>query len=408
MTSAKELPQYTARVERPTIVVDAVAQYRKDLKSIPELRKREEIFLAQQIERGRVAKTIFSLTYRQKESPHDTSNLPLVGQKGCADIKQESALQYLQELGLSEEEVEVVTKETAANINNIKPEYVAGQKELFVKQVKTVESLRIKDPDSIKKKVGVQILEILIQQATEARQKIFLSNLKLVVKIAGKHANRQNFLDVIQEGNLAMSNVLDKYEWWQQNSFSTYAWYSIDGHIRNYIKEHKSLIRVPPAVIGRFNITKVLTRKAELQQLTGAEPTLEELAKATGIPIEKLGEIISLTKTIYSIESLDMPLIDREGKEYDISEHLVVAIPEESVEEQVERKIKIAAVRDALAEVLTEREIKVLQLRFGLELTQEEITKEMGVTRERVGQIERKALRKLQEPNNRKKLEDWI
>jgi len=408
MASAKEAPRYS-RAIREKVVVNPIQEYFNYIAQLPELTENQEVFLSQQIERGRVAKTILSLIYPQERLLWDTPNLPLalVGQKESARIQQESVLGYLKELGLSEDDVEVITTETTEKINKRKGKFVVGRQQLSLHKVNIVKELGVRDPNHITEKVSIQTFRQLIQQAEDARQKFLESNLKLVVSITKKHADRENpLLDLIQEGSLPLSKVLDRYEWWKEVKFSGYAWKSIDGHIINYIKENKSLIRVPPATTNRFNKTlaRISAGKKRLEQL-GVDPTPQELAEAAGIPLKRLQEILAFTTTTNPL-SLDKPLVNRQGNKFSAKD--LIPTEEESVENQVVRKIKSEEARRVFAEVLTERELTVLYLRFGLEMTQEKVAELLGITRERIGQIERGTLKKLQKPENIKKFENWI
>lgn len=294
----------------------------------------------------------------------------------------------LEDIEVSQEELEDLSVPDGINIDD--------HVKMYLKEIGKVPLLSTEEE--------TELAQRMADGDEEAKKKLAEANLRLVVSIAKRYVGRgMMFLDLIQEGNLGLIRAVDKFDYTKGYKFSTYATWWIRQAITRAIADQARTIRIPVHMVETIN--KLVRVSRQLVQELGREPTFEELAKGLNMSVEKVREISKISQEPVSLET---PI----GEEED--SHLGDFIPDDDAPAPSEAASYVL-LKEQLVDVLktlTPREAKVLKLRFGLidgrQRTLEEVGKEFNVTRERIRQIEAKALRKLRHPSRSKKLKDFL
>ena len=336
-----------------------------------------------------------NLSQEQMDRFYDTLeelNIETVGEN-LPPIDDDELLPALDEL----EEIDEVTEEEIAEADSMVDSYSTDDPvRMYLKEIGKVSLLTQEEE--------IELAVRMSQGDEEAKRRMAEANLRLVVSIAKRYVGRgMLFLDLIQEGNLGLIKAVEKFDYTKGYKFSTYATWWIRQAITRAIADQARTIRIPVHMVETIN--KVIRVSRQLLQELGHDPSAEEIAAEMNIPVEKVRDILKIAQEPVSLET---PI----GEEAD--SHLGDFIPDEDASEPSEAA-SFPLLKEQLMSVLatlTPREEKVLRLRFGIEdgrtRTLEEVGKEFNVTRERIRQIEAKALRKLRHPSRSKKLRDFL
>ena len=313
-------------------------------------------------------------------------------------IEEDDFLPPLDEDALPElEEIEEVTEEEILDTDSMADTFSTDDPvRMYLKEIGKVALL---NPDE-----EIDLARRMADGEEEAKRRMTEANLRLVVSIAKRYVGRgMLFLDLIQEGNLGLIKAVEKFDYTKGYKFSTYATWWIRQAITRAIADQARTIRIPVHMVETIN--KVIRVSRQLLQELGHDPSAEEIAEEMNMQVDKVRDILKIAQEPVSLET---PI----GEEED--SHLADFIPDEDASEPAEAA-SFSLLKEQLMDVLntlTPREEKVLRLRFGLEdgrtRTLEEVGKEFNVTRERIRQIEAKALRKLRHPSRSKKLRDFL
>ncbi len=305
-------------------------------------------------------------------------DIPMVDDEGFSDVEE-----------VTEDEI----NETFAMADGLA---IDDPVRMYLKEIGKVDLLT---PDE-----EIELAKRMLEGDESAKKRLAEANLRLVVSIAKRYVGRgMQFLDLIQEGNLGLIKAVEKFDYTKGYKFSTYATWWIRQAITRAIADQARTIRIPVHMVETIN--KVIRVSRQLLQELGHDPSPEEVAEEMHMPVQKVRDILKIALEPVSLET---PI----GEEED--SHLGDFIPDEDAPEPAE-VASFTLLKEQLVEVLgtlTPREEKVLRLRFGIEdgrtRTLEEVGKEFNVTRERIRQIEAKALRKLRHPSRSKKLKDFL
>lgn len=307
------------------------------------------------------------------------------------ELTEDDMEKELEEMGDDE-----ITKEELEDLSVPEGISIDDHVKMYLKEIGKVDLLSAEEETDLARRMA--------DGDEEAKKRLAEANLRLVVSIAKRYVGRgMMFLDLIQEGNLGLIRAVDKFDYTKGYKFSTYATWWIRQAITRAIADQARTIRIPVHMVETIN--KLVRVSRQLVQELGREPTPEELSEGLNMSVEKVREISKISQEPVSLET---PI----GEEED--SHLGDFIPDDDAPAPSEAA-SFVLLKEQLGEVLrtlTPREAKVLSLRFGLEdgrqRTLEEVGKEFDVTRERIRQIEAKALRKLRHPSRSKKLRDFL
>ena len=355
------------------------------------MQKKAEITL-KIIEKGK--KNEF-LTYNEINSAYEGIEITPEELEKLYDVLESEKIEVVEDMDKELEDIEV-SKEELEDLSVPEGISIDDHVKMYLKEIGRVNLLSAEEE--------MDLAERMSKGDEEAKKKLAEANLRLVVSIAKRYVGRgMMFLDLIQEGNLGLIRAVDKFDYTKGYKFSTYATWWIRQAITRAVADQARTIRIPVHMVETIN--KLVRVSRQLVQELGREPTPDELAKGLNMSVEKVREISKISQEPVSLET---PISEEEDS------HLGDFIPDDDALAPSEAASYVL-LKEQLVDVLqtlTPREAKVLKLRFGLidgrQRTLEEVGKEFNVTRERIRQIEAKALRKLRHPSRSKKLKDFL